>query len=52
MSGTFEKRDELLKLIDEYCDTCCCRRDCFDCPLAKAYDKIRDGEFDDDLEED
>ena len=54
MGETFEneKRDELLKLLDEYCTTCCSRRDCFGCPISKAYDKIMYGDFDDDVEED
>lgn len=51
MGETFEKRDELLKLLDEYCNTCS-PKDCGNCPIAKSYDKIRNGVFDNDLEED
>ena len=51
MNEDFKERDELLKLLDKYCNTCS-PKDCGECPIAKAYDKIRDGEFDDDLEGD
>lgn len=51
MNEAFEKRDELLKLIDEYCCSCC-PKNCQDCPIEKSYRKILYGDFDNDLEND
>lgn len=46
------ERDELLKLLDRYCSKECSVKDCRECPIAKAYDKVMYGNYDDDLEED